>query len=53
MTLNEFLRQCIDLGYANKKDRQRIKRWCEENQKDLYSEDDFMDVFRYLNMPKH
>ena len=50
MTLNEFLRQCIELGYANKKDR---KRWCEENPKDLYSEDDFMDVFRYLNTPKH
>lgn len=47
-TSEEFVQECIDRGYAYRRDEKKILAWCEDHPKDLYDEDDFISVYRYL-----
>lgn len=47
-TAEEFVHECIDRGYAYRKDKKKIQAWCEDHPKNEYDEDDFIKVYRYL-----
>jgi hypothetical protein len=46
MQLEEFIKQCISLGYGSKKD---VQTWCENNSKDEYTEDDLIELYRDID----
>ena len=48
MNTDTFVSKCIKYGYASTKDKNRIINWCKENYKEEYNEDDFINVYRYL-----
>ena len=48
MNTDTFVSKCIKCGYASAKDKNRIVNWCKENYKEEYNEDDFINVYRYL-----
>lgn len=52
MTSEEFIQACFDGGYVSRKDRKRLKEWLERHPKESYTEDDFIDVYRYFQMPR-
>ena len=47
-TTEEFVQECIDRGYAYRRDKKKILAWCEEHPRDAYGEADFINVYRYL-----
>ena len=45
MTKEEFILHSARLGYSNKK---QGEKWCENHPKDNYTEEDFEDLFRWV-----
>ena len=45
MTKEEFILQSASLGYSNKN---QGEKWCEKHPKDNYTEEDFEELFRWV-----
>jgi hypothetical protein len=51
-TVDELTRQCIRRGYVARYDRHKVTAWCEDHPKDFYTEEDLVELYRYLESPK-
>lgn len=47
-SINEFVNQMVERGYASRKDKKQIVEWCEKRHTNRFDEDDLIDCYRYF-----
>ena len=50
MNRDTFIKQAVSLGYVGKAE---AVKWCKENPKSDYTEDDFIELYRHFDVFKH
>lgn len=48
MTCDEFIKACVDGGYVYRSEVKELKKWLEENPKESYTDDCFIEVYRHF-----
>lgn len=48
----EFVKQCIERGYALRSEKKRVLEWCDKHPKDYYTEEDLILLYGYLETPR-
>lgn len=48
MTYDEFINACVDGGYIYRSEVKELKKWLEENPKESYTEECFIEVYRHF-----
>ena len=48
MTCDEFVKACVDGGYIYRSEVKRLKEWLEQNPKESYTEEHFIEVYRHF-----
>lgn len=51
-TTDDFIKQCMDRGYASKQDKKYVIEWCKNHPKEYYVDDDLIELYRHLEAPK-
>lgn len=49
MTCEEFIKACVNSGYVYRSEVKELKKWLEENPKEVYAEEYFIEVYRHFD----
>ena len=50
-TIDEFIEQAIQRGYASRNQKKQIREWCEKQDKEHFTNDDLVEIYRRFNTP--
>ena len=51
-SVDEFVKQAIQRGYAARSEKTLVIQWCKKHPKEQYADDDLIELYRYLEIPK-
>lgn len=51
-SVDEFVKQAIQRGYAARSEKSQVIQWCKKHPKETYTDDDLIELYRYLEIPK-